>query len=40
MNLYGKGVDNYHLIDLVKQAHIAVDLVTKHEMVLNMCVCV
>jgi hypothetical protein len=40
MNLYGEGVDNYHFIDLVKQAHIAVDLVTKHEMVLNMCVCV
>jgi hypothetical protein len=40
MNFYGKGVDNYHFVDLVKQAHIAVDLVTKNEMVLNMFVCV
>jgi hypothetical protein len=39
-NVYGEGVDNYHFVDLVKQAHIAVDLVTKNKMVLNMFVCV
>ena len=38
MNVYGEGVDNYHFVDLVKQAHIAVDLVTKNKMVLNMFV--
>jgi hypothetical protein len=40
MNVYGEGVDNYHFVDLVKQVHIAVELVTKNKLVLNMFVCV
>jgi hypothetical protein len=28
MNVYGNGVDNCHLVDLVQKANIAVDLVT------------
>jgi hypothetical protein len=34
MNVYGNGVDNCHLVDLVQKANIAVDLVTKKEMVM------
>ncbi len=40
MNVFGDGVDNCHLVDLVQKANIAVDLVTKNEMVLNMFLCV
>jgi hypothetical protein len=40
MNVYGNGVDNCHLVDLVQKANIAVDLMTKNEMVLNMFLCV
>ncbi len=40
MNVHGDGVDNCHLVDLVQKANIAVDLVTKNEMVLNMFLCV
>ncbi len=40
MNVYGNGVDNCHFVDLVQKANIAVDLVTKIEIVLNMFLCV
>ncbi len=40
MNVYGNGVDNCHLVDLVQKANVAVNLATKNKMVLNMFLCV